>query len=81
MSLMLQMVEAHLMNVQREISTLNERKTAIDNEIDKLTSYLAEGISALEESKKQQSAEVARVNTTGDGLSVTSQEVQPTFKF
>lgn len=42
-----QMAEAHLLNVQREIASLNERKTQIDGEIKRLTDYLNEGISVL----------------------------------
>ncbi len=47
---MLEMVEAHLLNVQREIQTLQERKVAIDSEIEKLNSYLQEGKETLEQS-------------------------------
>ena len=48
---MAEMVEAHLMNVQREIQTLEERKVAIDAEIDKLKGYLTEGSATLTEAK------------------------------
>ena len=51
---MAEMVEAHLMNVQREIQTLEERKVAIDAEIDKLKGYLQEGSATLTESKSTQ---------------------------
>ena len=47
---MLEMVEAHLLNVQREIQTLQERKVAIDSEIEKLNLYLQEGKETLEQS-------------------------------
>lgn len=49
---MVEMVEAHLMNVQREIQALEERKVAIDAEIDKLKDYLEEGSATLTESQK-----------------------------
>ena len=49
---MAEMVEAHLMNVQREIKTLEERKVAIDAEIDKLKGYLIEGSATLTEAKQ-----------------------------
>lgn len=48
---MVEMVEAHLMNVQREIGNLHERKNAIDKEIEKLQQYLQEGQVTLLESK------------------------------
>jgi len=47
MASMADMVEAHLMNVQREIGNLNERKVAIDKEIEKLQQYLQEGQTTL----------------------------------
>ena len=46
---MADMVEAHLVNVQREIATLQERKVAIDAEIAKLESYLQEGKQQLQQ--------------------------------
>lgn len=46
---MADMVEAHLVNVQREIATLQERKVAIDTEIAKLESYLQEGKQQLQQ--------------------------------
>lgn len=51
---MAEMVEAHLMNVQREIQTLEERKVAIDAEIDKLKGYLTEGSATLTEAQSTQ---------------------------
>tara|TARA_Y100000004_G_C8724089_1_gene331368 strand:+ start:348 stop:578 length:231 start_codon:yes stop_codon:yes gene_type:complete len=49
-----EMVEAHLMNVQREIANLEERKVTIDTEIEKLKSYLSEGQATLTEAKSTQ---------------------------
>jgi len=46
---MSEMVEAHLMNVNREIQTLEERKVAIDADIKRLQGYLVEGKSTLDE--------------------------------
>lgn len=54
---MSEMVEAHLMNVQREISNLNERKVAIDKEIEKLQQYLQDGQKTLLEFKKAASVQ------------------------
>ena len=44
----LEMAEAHLLNVQREIATLEQRKVEIDQEIEKLKSYLEEGVQQLQ---------------------------------
>jgi predicted nucleic acid-binding Zn-ribbon protein len=61
MPTMAEMVEAHLMNVQREVSNLNDRRNAIEKEIEKLQQYLQEGQATLLEAKsttsiKQQSS-------------------------
>lgn len=42
-----QLAEAHLMNVQREISALNEQKTRIESEIQKLTEYFNNGLQVI----------------------------------
>lgn len=60
---MAEMVEAHLMNVQREIQTLEERKVAIDAEIDKLKGYLTEGLSTFEEAKNTEVKQDAPTST------------------
>lgn len=44
-----EMAEAHLLNVEREINTLNERKAQIDVEVNRLTAYLEEGKQAIME--------------------------------
>ena len=49
MATLKEMAEAHLLNVQREIQQLNERKAAIDKDIARLASYLDEGKKTLEE--------------------------------
>lgn len=48
---MVDMVEAHLQNVQRELNILGERKAAVEQEIQKLQNYLREGASVLNEAK------------------------------
>ena len=53
MSDVVEMAEAHLLNVQREIQTLSERKVQIEQEIEKLTSYLNEGAQELQTAKSQ----------------------------
>ena len=41
------MAEAHLLNVQRELQTLTQRKAEIESEISKLEDYLKDGITAV----------------------------------
>ena len=63
MPTMVEMVEAHLMNVQREIANLEERKVAIETEIEKLKSYLSEGQATLTEAKSTQVKQDAPAST------------------
>jgi hypothetical protein len=51
MASVLEMAEAHLLNVQREINSLLERRSVIENDINRLTSYLKEGQAILLEEK------------------------------
>jgi hypothetical protein len=67
-----EMVQAHLLNVEREIKTLEERKVAIDQEIEKLQSYLNEGVDTLKEVVVEDGGE----NTTP---SVNPEEVPKEF--
>ena len=60
MSTIVEMAEAHLLNVQREIQNLNERKDQIDQELEKLTSYLDSGASELQEAKSVAEAELVQ---------------------
>jgi cell division septum initiation protein DivIVA len=46
-----EMAEVHLLNVEREINVLNERKEQVEQEIDRLTAYLAEGKQAVMEAQ------------------------------
>jgi len=67
---MAEMVEAHLLNVQREIQTLEERKVVIDTEIDKLKNYLAEGQVTLRQvnnTQKKQDAPASTVSSPSLG--------------
>lgn len=43
MASVVEMAEAHLANVQREIGNLNQRKAEVEAEIGRLTAYLEEG--------------------------------------
>lgn len=44
---MSEMVEAHLINVQREIANLQEKAVVLNKEVEKLKEYLAEGSEVL----------------------------------
>ena len=48
MATLQEMAEAHLLNVNREIQQLTERKETIDKEIARLSSYLQDGKQTLE---------------------------------
>jgi len=43
-----EMAEAHLLNVQRELQNLTQRKGEIEQEIDKLNTYLLDGSKVLQ---------------------------------
>jgi hypothetical protein len=47
-----EMVEAHLVNVQRELVTLNERRLSVEKEVEKFQQYLQEGQATLLEYKE-----------------------------
>ena len=51
MASMLEMEQAHLLNVEREIAALKERKVALEQDIEKMEIYLLEGRSVLLEAK------------------------------
>lgn len=52
-----EMAESHLLNVQREIVALNERKKQIDVDLEKLNQYLEEGVKTLKEVQGASSVE------------------------
>lgn len=52
-----QMVEVHLLNVQRELETLKNRALEIQAEQERLTAYLNDGAKTLENFKQQQQPE------------------------
>lgn len=54
MSSIVEMAEAHLLNVEREIHALNERKAVIDVEVGKLQEYLQGGRGTLAEATSTQ---------------------------
>ena len=59
-----EMVQAHLLNVEREINTLQERKVTIDSEIERLQSYLTEGAETLNEKSGETVAPETKANLT-----------------
>ena len=56
MTNILEMAEAHLMNIQREIQVLEQRKVEIDKEISRLSEYLEGGVVAVSDAKSEASA-------------------------
>jgi predicted nucleic acid-binding Zn-ribbon protein len=52
------MAEAHLLNVSKAVEDLTTQKNSIEKEIEKLNSYLAEGMKAINDLKS---------NTKDDG--------------
>tara|TARA_B100002019_G_C21024308_1_gene476424 strand:- start:35 stop:220 length:186 start_codon:yes stop_codon:yes gene_type:complete len=53
-----EMAQAHLVTVQRTIQDLQQQKTNIDQEIEKLTQYLKESAGELEKETNTSSVEV-----------------------
>ncbi len=75
MSRITEMAEAHLLNVQREIQNLTERKAQIEQEIENLTAYLNDGARELQEAQSNAEAEQAQapeVPLSGDTDHVTT---------
>jgi|TARA_R110000744_G_scaffold182622_1_gene301869 hypothetical protein len=68
----LEMSEAHLMNVQREIQSLENQKIELDSELEKLTTYLKEGVDAVEQARSEAQAALA-------GSAVTPSTVETNF--
>ncbi len=55
----LELAEAHLLNVQREIQGLEQRKQEIDSEIQRLSSFLQEGAEIVNGAKSEANAALA----------------------
>ena len=64
MKKLIDMSEAHLLNVQREITSLEQRKVEIDSEISKLTEYLREGVDTVTQAKSEANAALAEPQST-----------------
>ena len=71
MSDVVEMAEAHLLNVQREIQTLQERSVQIGEEIEKLTFYLTEGVEELQEVKSKAGAALTENSDTPSQTTIT----------
>ena len=59
----LQMAEAHLLNVQREVLKLEGKKSEIDSEIEKLRKYLTQSIEDVNIARSEQEQEQEPLNT------------------
>lgn len=53
----LQMAEAHLLNVQREVQKLEGKRSEIDSEIEKLRKYLTESVESVNIARSEQEQE------------------------
>ncbi len=71
MSNVVEMAEAHLLNVQREINTLKERSVQIEQEIEKLTSYLNDGVQELQTIKSDANAELVGEEQASSQTTIT----------
>ena len=71
MSNVVEMAEAHLLNVQREINTLKERSLQIEQEIEKLTSYLNDGVQELQTIKSDANAELVGEEQASSQTTIT----------
>ncbi len=63
MTTVLEMAEAHLLNVSREIQTLEQRKLDVESEIDRLKSYVNEAAGVVEGAKSEARAALANSAT------------------
>jgi peptidoglycan hydrolase CwlO-like protein len=57
---LLQMAEAHLLNVQREVQKLEEQKQGIENDIKALNDYLTSSVEHVNSYREQ----IKPINTT-----------------
>ena len=55
----LEMAEAHLLNVAREVQSLEQRKADVQSEIDRLKSYIEEASQVVEGAKSEAQAALA----------------------
>ena len=64
MTSVLEMAEAHLLNIQREIQQLDQRKNEIQSEIERLQQYMNEAIGVVETAKSEATAALANPTTS-----------------
>jgi pantothenate kinase len=76
-----EMVEAHLVNVQRELVTLNERRLSVEKEVEKFQQYLQEGQATLLEYKEACNAQAQQPMLVGqaDAPKVGASNLQSVF--
>mgnify|MGYP001217658223 CR=1 FL=1 len=72
---LIEMAEAHLININREVQQLNQKKQDIDNEILRLQNYLDENSVVVQRAKSEAQAALASSATT------PSSENNPSFPF
>jgi len=73
--ILVEMAEAHLININREIQQLDQKKKDIDNEILRLKNYLDENSVVVQQAKSEAQAALASSTTT------PSSEDNPNFPF
>ena len=61
----IEMAEAHLINVKRELASLNETRLSVEKEIEKFTMYFQEGEATLLDYRSQAQAKVQQPNLVG----------------
>jgi septal ring factor EnvC (AmiA/AmiB activator) len=68
----IEMAEAHLVNVKRELASLNETRLSVEKEIEKFTMYLKEGEATLLDYRSQAQAQQPNLVGQADILKVGS---------
>jgi hypothetical protein len=61
----IEMAEAHLVNVKRELASLNETRLSVEKEIEKFTMYFQEGEATLLDYRSQAQAQAQQPNLVG----------------
>ena len=61
----IEMAEAHLINVKRELASLNETRLSVEKEIEKFTMYFQEGEATLLDYRSQAQAQAQQPNLVG----------------
>ena len=59
MSNILEMAEMHLLQVERDIRNLQQQRSKIEEDVEKLTKHLQEGATELAQAKSKAEAELA----------------------